>query len=222
MLLAAIADDNPVMFVESKLLYKVKGPVPEQPYIVPLGQVRLEHHHRDGRSRRKERVWERNALRTDPKLARQLCQAYNLAEAHVLAEPPEDYGLLLRRLGEMGARRLQETLHPGIIIGLSWGTGVHSVVSAMRSTPVPDATVVQLIGAVGHGDPMVDGLELARWLANPTSCVFGGPGLTDLYVTTAWLGLNDAERRAAPGSGDLYVVHTDIRGLPAPKSTGRD
>ncbi len=39
LLLAAIADNNPVMFVENKLLYKVKGPVPEQPYIVPLGKA---------------------------------------------------------------------------------------------------------------------------------------------------------------------------------------
>ncbi len=39
LLLAAIADNNPVMFVENKLLYKVKGPVPEQPYIVPLGRA---------------------------------------------------------------------------------------------------------------------------------------------------------------------------------------
>lgn len=37
LLLAAIADNNPVMFVENKLLYKQKGPVPEGPYIVPLG-----------------------------------------------------------------------------------------------------------------------------------------------------------------------------------------
>lgn len=55
---------------------------------------------------------------------------------------------------------------------------------------------------------------------NPTSCIFGGPDLTSLYVTTAWLGLSDAERRAAPGSGDLFVVHTDIQGLPEPKYTG--
>ncbi|MEM8532693.1 MAG: pyruvate dehydrogenase complex E1 component subunit beta [Chloroflexota bacterium] len=39
MLLAAIADNNPIMFVENKLLYKRKGPVPEGPYIVPLGQA---------------------------------------------------------------------------------------------------------------------------------------------------------------------------------------
>jgi sugar lactone lactonase YvrE len=55
---------------------------------------------------------------------------------------------------------------------------------------------------------------------NPTSCCFGGPDLTDLYVTTAWLRLGDEERQAAPGSGDLFGVHTDISGLPEPKLSG--
>ena len=55
---------------------------------------------------------------------------------------------------------------------------------------------------------------------NPTSCVFGGPALKDLYVTTAWLLLGAAERQAAPWSGDLLVVHTDIQGLAEPKYAG--
>jgi sugar lactone lactonase YvrE len=55
---------------------------------------------------------------------------------------------------------------------------------------------------------------------NPTSCVFGGPDLKDLYVTTAWLLLSDEERKAAPGSGDLFVIHTDIQGLIEPKFAG--
>lgn len=114
----------------------------------------------------------RHPLRTDGELERQLCCAYNLAEAHVLAEPPDDYRLLLRRLGELGARRLQEMLHPGITIGLSWGSAVHAVVSAMPVTLVPNSTIVQLIGAVGHGDPMVDGLELGRWLAQKLGASF--------------------------------------------------
>jgi len=37
LLLASIRDPNPVMFVEHKLLYPRKGPVPEQDYEVPLG-----------------------------------------------------------------------------------------------------------------------------------------------------------------------------------------
>jgi pyruvate/2-oxoglutarate/acetoin dehydrogenase E1 component len=42
LLLAAIADDNPVIFVEHKLLYRTRGPVPEEPYIVPLGQAEIK------------------------------------------------------------------------------------------------------------------------------------------------------------------------------------
>jgi pyruvate/2-oxoglutarate/acetoin dehydrogenase E1 component len=37
LLLASIRDDNPVVFVEHKLLYKTKGPVPEEEYTIPLG-----------------------------------------------------------------------------------------------------------------------------------------------------------------------------------------
>ena len=40
LLLAAIADDNPVMFVENKLLYKIKGPVPGRALHRPAGQGR--------------------------------------------------------------------------------------------------------------------------------------------------------------------------------------
>jgi len=37
LLISAIRDDNPVIFVEHKLLYKTKGPVPEEEYTIPLG-----------------------------------------------------------------------------------------------------------------------------------------------------------------------------------------
>jgi pyruvate dehydrogenase E1 component beta subunit len=36
LLLASIRDDNPVIFIEGKLLYQTKGLVPEEDYIVPL------------------------------------------------------------------------------------------------------------------------------------------------------------------------------------------
>jgi 2-oxoisovalerate dehydrogenase E1 component len=37
LLKAAIQDDNPVMFIEHKMLYKEKGPVPEGDYSIPFG-----------------------------------------------------------------------------------------------------------------------------------------------------------------------------------------
>ena len=37
LLKAAIRDDNPVMFIEHKMLYGVEGYVPDQDYIIPFG-----------------------------------------------------------------------------------------------------------------------------------------------------------------------------------------
>ncbi len=37
LLKAAIRDDNPVMFIEHKMLYKEKGPVPDEDYVIPFG-----------------------------------------------------------------------------------------------------------------------------------------------------------------------------------------
>lgn len=41
LLISAVYDDNPVIFVENKLLYKTKGPVPEEMYRLPLGQAHV-------------------------------------------------------------------------------------------------------------------------------------------------------------------------------------
>jgi pyruvate/2-oxoglutarate/acetoin dehydrogenase E1 component len=42
LLKTAIRDDNPVMFIEHKLLYPVQGPVPEEEYLIPFGQADIK------------------------------------------------------------------------------------------------------------------------------------------------------------------------------------
>lgn len=37
LLKSSIRDDNPVVFIEHKMLYNTKGPVPEEEYIIPIG-----------------------------------------------------------------------------------------------------------------------------------------------------------------------------------------
>jgi 2-oxoisovalerate dehydrogenase E1 component len=39
LLISAIRDDNPVIFLEHKALYAAKGPVPAEPYAIPLGRA---------------------------------------------------------------------------------------------------------------------------------------------------------------------------------------
>lgn len=47
LLLAAIEEDNLVVFVEGKLLYKTKGPVPEEYYTIPLSKSEVKREGRD-------------------------------------------------------------------------------------------------------------------------------------------------------------------------------
>src|SRR5262249_46715435 len=47
LLLAAIDDPNPVLIFEHKLLYKTKGPVPEEPYTVPIGVAEVRRRGQD-------------------------------------------------------------------------------------------------------------------------------------------------------------------------------
>jgi pyruvate/2-oxoglutarate/acetoin dehydrogenase E1 component/TPP-dependent pyruvate/acetoin dehydrogenase alpha subunit len=47
LLKASIRDDNPVMFIEHKMLYKEKGPVPEEDYIIPLGVADIKRPGKD-------------------------------------------------------------------------------------------------------------------------------------------------------------------------------
>ena len=42
LLKSAIRDSNPVLFVESGLLYRTKGPVPEEEYTLPLGRAEVK------------------------------------------------------------------------------------------------------------------------------------------------------------------------------------
>jgi len=47
LLLSSIRDPNPVCFVEHKLLYKVKGEVPEEEYTIPIGAAEVKRKGKD-------------------------------------------------------------------------------------------------------------------------------------------------------------------------------
>ena len=52
-------------------------------------------------------------------------------------------------------------------------------------------------------------------VSQPTSCAFGGPDLSDLYVTTASVGLSEDVRAAQPLAGRLLRLRPGPFGLPS-------
>jgi sugar lactone lactonase YvrE len=95
-----------------------------------------------------------------------------------------------------------------------------------RAEGVPDGLTVDADGCVwvamwgggalrritpdGHQEAVLP-LPVSR----PTSCAFGGPGLTDLYITTARVGLSEADLAAEPLAGRLLRVRPGPVGLPS-------
>ncbi|HEY4203172.1 MAG TPA: SMP-30/gluconolactonase/LRE family protein [Devosiaceae bacterium] len=54
----------------------------------------------------------------------------------------------------------------------------------------------------------------------PTSCIFGGPGLDTLYVTSARIRLSAQQLLEAPLSGSVFAVDTGVPGLPESSFAG--
>lgn len=62
------------------------------------------------------------------------------------------------------------------------------------------------------------GREMTRYplpVQRPTSCCFGNADLGTLYITTASVGLSEAEIEQSFASGDLFCLETEVRGLPS-------
>jgi sugar lactone lactonase YvrE len=53
-----------------------------------------------------------------------------------------------------------------------------------------------------------------------TSCAFGGPGLADLYVTTAAYRLSADQLKSEPHAGATFVCHPGAAGMPASPFAG--
>jgi DNA-binding transcriptional regulator LsrR (DeoR family) len=103
-------------------------------------------------------------------LEQALCRHFSLREAIVLDVHGMPYNEMLEGLGVLAAGYLEGILFEGAILGISWGTALYSTVQALRGDRRLPITVVQMIGAIGTGDPRIDGPDLARLLASS----FGG------------------------------------------------
>lgn len=98
-------------------------------------------------------------------LEQNLLDRFALKEVKLLASGQLGYAQLIERLGVLAARHMEERLEDGMILGISWNSGVYQVVNALRAARRKKVTVVQLTGAVGSINPLIDGPDLTRWLA---------------------------------------------------------
>jgi L-arabinonolactonase len=57
-------------------------------------------------------------------------------------------------------------------------------------------------------------------IQKPTSCMFGGPDLGTLYVTSAIWDLTPGMLKDQPGAGGVFAIDAGVRGVPEPRFAG--
>jgi len=108
--------------------------------------------------------------KTVPEEERDLLARFHLRQVRVLLGRGRPYEEILHGLGVLAARCIESALTEGTSLGISWGVAVYNTVRALRPDRALPIAVVQMVGAVGKGDPLIDGPDLARLLAS----VYGG------------------------------------------------
>jgi DNA-binding transcriptional regulator LsrR (DeoR family) len=104
-------------------------------------------------------------LERKPALEKMLCDRFDLLEVRVLESNGSPYSQILRRLGALAARVLEEKVTEHTTLGISWGTALYEVAHALRPEHHPGVKVVQMIGASSTSDHQLDGPGLARAFA---------------------------------------------------------
>jgi len=104
-------------------------------------------------------------------------------------------------------------------------TNRRPLISTDGESGVPDGLTVDAEGyiwsarwgggkIVRYGPSGAKERELRLPVQYPTSCCFGGPTLSDLYVTSASQPIPPEKRASQPLAGDLFRVRTSATGLP--------
>lgn len=102
-----------------------------------------------------------------------------------------------------------------------------TVVEIERGGATPDGMTIDCEGMLWIAE--WDGGRVGRWnpengellsvvevpAARATSCMFGGPDLHDLYITTARTGLSEKQLESTPQAGGLFRFRTNVQGIPA-------
>ncbi len=138
LLIAAIRDNNAVVFVEHKLLYKMKGPVPEEPYEIPLGTADVKREGKD-----------LTIVATSIMVQRSLEAAERLAEEGIEVEVvdprtlrPLDTGPIIESVTKTGRVLI---VHEAVKTG-GFGGELAAVIAESKAFGYLDAPIVRLAG----------------------------------------------------------------------------
>lgn len=130
-------------------------------------------------------------------LEKALANKLGLKQVRVVACGKIEHSQMLRRLGNMAARLVEQKSHDNMTIGVSWGSAVYETVTALRIGSDQGINVLLMMGSLDTENPEISGpvvtQQLARALMGRYS-ILPAPLMVDSESTRQTL-LNDSRVR---------------------------
>ena len=104
-------------------------------------------------------------LGTKRRLEKDLESKYNLKKAIISFVPYNDENLIKNIIGKSAASFINEIVQENMTVGIAWGSSLYEMVKFLKSKPLNNLKVVDLIGSVGKLFSNINASELARKFA---------------------------------------------------------
>ena len=99
-------------------------------------------------------------------LEHQLLERFQLREAHVLKSMNRSDDEVFRGMGMLASDFLDSFVTEDMVLGVSYGRSIAAMVDQLVPSRYVSMTVVQVLGALGMGNPLIEGPDLVRQIAN--------------------------------------------------------
>lgn len=156
-----------------------------------------------------------------PVLENGLEKRFGLLEAVVVeCQDDDSKDKVLHDLGLAAAGYLERSLSTGAQVGISWGSTLHSMVSALHSSPIPKSRVVQIIGGLGQPEAEIHAIDLCRRMARALGSelvLLPAPGIVASRQARQVMLEDPYVRRAIETFPDLDIAFVGV-GAPEPES----
>jgi deoxyribonucleoside regulator len=105
-------------------------------------------------------------IRRHQALEEQLANYFGLESVSVLDTELIVANQVINRLGRLAAMYVQPLIDDGTVIGVTWGRTVHEITTSMSRGQMENVKIVQVIGASGNTNSIVDGVALVQNFAD--------------------------------------------------------
>lgn len=157
---------NDLLFQVAKLYYEQGKTQAEIGYIIHSSRPTVSRLLKEAREKGIVDIKLNYPFERDYGLEEEFQKHFSLKEVRVLKSRNQKTEELFKGLGFFAAEYLDSLLVDGDTISCSYGRTVASTIQALRPNRKLNITVVQMIGALGAENPIIDGPDLVRMLSD--------------------------------------------------------